>query len=380
MRNIQVNVPPWCPFCGQNVEKPGFPEERKMMEFPLGRCQCGAVYVSDPTGFNIGAAMIECLVHACGGNWDLAWELLPEEDYLTGRIEDYDEQTHQVVETRNLDGRTVRGVLYFVRLHHDPAELVASKAPVRKSSEVTPTIEPERDPKRIKKRASKQEVQEMIETGNVDGLVDLCFDDNRTIRFMQRLLYNPEEATRWRIAHLIGQVCGRVSTRKPGMVSDLLHRLFEACADSASASWGAVETIGSIIAARPDIFGSFTRYLLGVVADVSTRSQIVWALGTIAEHRPDLIRELPFYKLFGLLDHPDPDLRACAIRLLGRIRAKEVIRRIREMIDDTTPVVIYEQGQPVKTDMSRLAQEAITLIEEQGEKNGDGKEPTSTDH
>lgn len=365
MKNINLKMPPWCPFCQQNVERPQLPKERHMSEFPVGRCQCGAVYVSDPTGFNVGAAMIDCLVHACSGNWDLAWDLLPDEDYLTGRIEDYDEQTHQVVETRNLNGRTVKGILYFVRLHHDLGEISSAKSSGLPSTKKSPPIEPKRDPKRIKKRANKVQVKEMVESRDVDGLVDLCLDDKRTIRFMQRLLYDPDEEKRWNTAHVIGVVCGRVSTLQPGMVSDLLHRLFEACADSASANYGAVETIGSIIAAHPDIYGAFTQHLLRVVADDSMRLQIIWALGTIAEPRPDLIRRLPFYKLFGFLDSTDPLVRGCAVRLFGRIRAGEVASRIRAMLVETTPVVLYEQGRPMKTSIGRLAQEALTLIEKQ---------------
>ncbi len=56
----------------------------------LGRCQCGAVYASDETGHNVGAAMVEALVYACNDDWDLAWSLVPEDDYLTGRLENYD--------------------------------------------------------------------------------------------------------------------------------------------------------------------------------------------------------------------------------------------------------------------------------------------------
>jgi hypothetical protein len=123
MAKTTLKTRPWCPFCGQNVGRPGYPDKRKLGEFAMGNCECGAVYASDPSGFNIGAAIVECLVHACDDNWDLAWDLLPEQDYLTGRIEDYDEVTHQVVETRNLDGRIIRGVLYFIRLQESVADL-----------------------------------------------------------------------------------------------------------------------------------------------------------------------------------------------------------------------------------------------------------------
>ena len=179
---------------------------------------------------------------------------------------------------------------------------------------------------------------------------------------MQRLLYEPDEAKRWRIAHVIGEVCGRVSSRKPGLVSGLLHRMFDACSDSASANWGAIEAIGSIIAARPDIFGAFTRYLLNYGGDGSMSVPVVWALGTIAEKRPDLIRSTPFYKLFGLLNSPDAAIRGHMLRLLGRIRAQEVQGRIEEMQNEIQPVVIFEKGLPVKTDIGKLAREASALI------------------
>jgi len=369
MRNIDLKVSPWCPLCGQSVEKPQPPEARRLGEFPVGLCQCGAVYTSDATGHNIGSAMIDALVHACNDNWDLAWELLPEEDYLTGRIENYDEQTHQVVETRNLDGRTIRGVLYFIRLHQHVAEVVAEKKPGPQPVKSPLAVEPARDPKRVRKRADKVAVKNMVADRDIDGLVDLSLDDKRTIRFLQRLLYEPDEAKRWQTAYVIGAVCARVSTLKPGMVSDLLHRLFEACADSASTSWGAVEAIGSIIAGRPDIFGFFVKHLLGFLSDEVMRIQVIWALGAVAEQSPETIRKLPFYHLFDFLSSPDPLLRACSLRLLGRIRAREVLSRIEEMKAEETVIIIYEEGRPVQTTIGHLAREAAALINEQQKEN-----------
>ena len=344
-----------------------------MGEFALGSCPCGAVYASDPTGFNVGSLIVECLVHACGDDWDLAWELLPDEDYLTGRIEDYDEQTHQVVETRNLDGRIIRGILYFIRLQAHVAEVVAKQngKSAAASSGAQPAaakkIEASPDPKRVKKKAKKALVIELVEMRDADGLVSLCFDDKNTLRMMNRFLYEPDDEKRWKIINLIGEVCSRVATRKPGMVSDFLHILFESCSDSAASNWGAVETIGSIIAGRPDIYGSFTRHLLSYIGDPSTQVHVLWALGSIAENRPDMVRNTPFYQMFGLLNSPDSDVQAHMLRLLGRIRATEVAERIKTLENNTVPVTIYENGLPVKTDIGTLAKEAMGLITKQGE-------------
>ena len=378
MARTTLKTKPWCPFCGQDVGRPQYPDKRKLGEFSLGSCGCGAVYASDPSGFNIGAAIVECLVHACGDNWELAWDLLPEQDYLTGRIEDYDEVTHQVVETRNLDGRIIRGVLYFIRLQENVTNLTAStkekdsSAAAKSFASVKKIQEKSEGPtKREKKKANKNLVRDMVQNRDADGLVALCFDDKKTLRLLQRQLYEPDEAKRWAIASFIGEVCSRVAMRKPGMVSDLLHLLFEACSDSAASNWGAVETIGSIIAARPDIYGSFTRHLLAYIGDPSTRAQVLWALGTIAEKRPDLVRNTSFYQLIGLLDSPVAAVKGYMVRLLGRLQAKEVAGRIRALQDDTTMLIIYENGLPVKTDLGTLAKEAMQLIEAEGEKESE---------
>jgi hypothetical protein len=228
-------------------------------------------------------------------------------------------------------------------------------------------IEPERDPKRKKQRADKKLVRELALAKKIDALVDLTFDDIRTLRFLQRLLYDPDERHRWLTAHLLGQVCARLSTRQPGPVSDLLHRMFEASSDSASTNWGLIESIGAIIAARADIFGAFTRHLLPYARDPATRIAALWGLGTIARQRPDLIRNTSFFQLLPLLDHDEPAVRGHMLRLLGRITAKEAAGAIEKAKDDESELIIYEEGEPHATTVGQLAREALAIIRPQGE-------------
>ncbi|RPH38505.1 MAG: PBS lyase [Desulfobulbaceae bacterium] len=372
MSQGSIKKRPWCPFCGLKVARATEAVTRKLTEFPVGNCQCGAVYSCDPTGHNIGAAMVETLVYACGENWDLAWELMPEDDYLTGRIENYDEVTHQVIDIKNIDGRPVRGVLYFVRLHADMSDLAKrlkdkKEARIPAGDDVLPepervVIEPAPDKKRLRQKATKQGVRQLVDNGDIDALVRLCFDDRKTLRLMQRLLYEPLDDNRWKIAWVIGQVSGRVASREPGQVSELLHRLFEACSDSAATPWGMVETIGCIISNRPDIFGAFTRYLLKYLGEDSTRVQVLWALAEIARKRPDLIRDTPFYNLFHFLQHPDPRVRGQIARLFGRIKATEVVLQLMSLNDDFAELTIWENGEIVRTTVAAEAAKAVTAI------------------
>ncbi|PID76458.1 MAG: PBS lyase [Deltaproteobacteria bacterium] len=362
---------PWCPFCGQKVGRPSDAHERRMREFPVGRCQCGAVYSSDATGHNVGAALVETLIFACGNNSDLAWELLPEDDYLTGRVEDYDELTHQIVDTKNIDGRPVRGVLYFVRLHTEMAEL-SERLKQKKDEQVrelspeferaVPDVEPAPAKGRKKQKANKRLVRELVDREDMDALVALCFDDRKTLRLFQRMLYEPIEEKRWRIAWLIGRVCKRVSTRDPGQVSELVHRMFEACSDSAATPWGMLETIGYIVSGRPDIFGAFTRYILNYMGEPSTQMQVVWALGQIARSRPDLVRDTPFFNMFHFLRHPDPAIRGHVAILLGRIKASEVAFQLMELGQDQAEFATWEDGSQLNTTVAAEAKKAVALI------------------
>ncbi|BDD86105.1 DVU0298 family protein [Desulfofustis limnaeus] len=364
---------PWCPFCGQTVAPAADLPNRKMTEFNVGRCQCGAVYSCDPTGHNIGAALVETLVYACGDNSDLAWELLPEEDYLTGRIENYDEHTHQVITAGTMEGRSVRGVLYFVRLHREISE-IAERLRQKKDETVAsvsaatgfsaPPEEPLPRADRERRRADKKLVRHLAEMGDEDGLVALCLDDRKALRLLQRLLYDGDSDNRWRTAMLVGRVSSRVATRDPGQVSELLHRLFEAGYDSAATPWGMIETIGAVVAARPDIFGAFTQYLPGFIGNESTRVQAIWALGEIAGKRPDLVRKLPFYGLFPMLQHEQAEVRGQTARLLGRLGATEASMQLLGLHNDQDGLVIWEDGTPVPTTVAEQAAKAMEKIQQ----------------
>ncbi len=373
MRKASDRVRPWCPFCGQNVGKPVEPVNRKMDEFLLGECQCGAVYTSDPTGFNVGSAMVECMVAACDDNADLAFDLDPDEDYISDRIDHYNEVDHYVYESGTTDGRMIRGVLYFIRLTKDIDKLSKKLGGFKKdksenikytaiSSFVPPEMEPLPETKGKQARVNKKEVENWVKNGDIDSLVKAGMDNSRTIRFIQRLLYNPSEEERFQIAYIMGQVCRRISTRKPGHVSDLLHRMYESVSDSAATHWGVFESIGYVISLRADIFGAFARHLLLHRNTADSRVNVLWALGTIAENSPEVIRESPIYAVFDMVNHEDPATRGHAVRLFGRINAIEVRSQIEALVDDEAPLTVYEKGLPLKTTVGTLAKEALSTM------------------
>jgi hypothetical protein len=126
--------------------------------------------------------------------------------------------------------------------------------------------------------------------------------------------------------------------------------------------WGMVEAIGAIIAARPDIYGAFTRHLLNFMGDAGTQEAVLWGMGEIASVRPDLIRKTPFYSTFHFLEHENPVVRGLLVRMLGRIRANEASFQMMALQNDDSEIVIYEHGEPVRTTVAELAKEAVQNI------------------
>uniref|UniRef100_A0A7V4G6P8 PBS lyase n=1 Tax=Desulfobacca acetoxidans TaxID=60893 RepID=A0A7V4G6P8_9BACT len=107
-------MPPICPFCRQRIERP-VELDGLWFEFDGGVCSCGAHYTLDPTARNGGAVMLQALVQACGGDWDLALTKAPGVDYEEGFLGRYNALTHRV-------GGKAFGTIYFIRLLSRPGE------------------------------------------------------------------------------------------------------------------------------------------------------------------------------------------------------------------------------------------------------------------
>lgn len=70
-----------CPFCEEPVGALQEITARFGNTFSGGTCSCGAVFVYDGSGHNLGEAYVDALAYACGNDYDKAWSLVPDKDY-----------------------------------------------------------------------------------------------------------------------------------------------------------------------------------------------------------------------------------------------------------------------------------------------------------
>lgn len=354
---------PRCPFCGIPVTRPSEPTTRMPVEMPVGVCSCGAVYACDETGHNLGAAMLEALMYACGLDADLASGLLPEDDYLQEIVERYDFVSHLIVPGGALEGRRVRGALFFIRLHEDVQEVtrpVADRIISRQGQALCPETSAEPRPATAR-GLTKGQVEALIDHYDVDAALKAAPGDRKLVRNLQRLLYSGDALSRKRAADILGRVCGVVAGKNPGAVSRLLQTLFTAVSDTAAFTWGAFEAIGEIIRNNPALFGPYVSYLSPYLADETRIPQVVEAMGRVAEANPELLQK-PASQMVHLLDHPDPVVRGNAARLLGLTGFRDGAARLERLLGDKGRLNLYDRGCIRELSVGDLAAEALERL------------------
>jgi hypothetical protein len=351
---------PTCPFCGFYINKPEELHNGMPHEMPLGACKCGAVYSCDETGHNLGRAMIDALLFACNGDWDLAWDLLPEDDYITTQIERYDYPGHLIVKSGAYEGRNVTGVLYFIRLHDDVLE-VTEEGFRRKLGKKPKTPNNKKEKENDRGRLTKEEVERLVSEYDIEGIIKAAGREKKIIPYLQRLLYSADDLTRTRAAEAMGKATAVIAEHDPGVVKKLIKNLFIAITDTAASSWGAIETIGQIISSTPGLYASYTPQLYPFMSDKALLPNVLRALSLITAAAPEPFNKIRF-SIISLLKEKEAEILASAAMILGNLRVKEALSDIMILKSDMREVSIYEGGYFKKMTLDEIVGSVIIII------------------
>jgi HEAT repeat protein len=351
----EMGTRPMCPFCGLPVERPS----ERPGEMAVGACPCGAAYACDETGHSLGTAMIEALVFACG-DWDAAWELQPDQDYMEARLEHYDLSSHQLIPRGVSGGRRISGVLYFVKLRKEDSAAALGRTGESMPEPVVPRAI-HSTPSGQRKSLTKRDVEQLVSAYDLNEIEAAAHYDKKIIRFLQRLLYSGDVQMRKRAAEALGRTSSVVCETDPGVVARLLQGLYTSLLDTASSSWGAFDAIGEIIFQRPDLFAGYIPQLFQFLTDPKKRGETLEALSRIALVKPDLIRKITFH-FIGLLQDPDPQVRGRAAHLLGLLKAHEAREDLSRLLEETDEVEIYANGVVLKQTVGHLASQALEKV------------------
>lgn len=347
-----------CPFCSLPVEKPKELKTRKPGEMPVGLCSCGAAYACDETGHNLGGAQIEALLFSCNMDWDLAWDLVADEDFKQEIVENYDLNTHLVIPSGTYEGRKINGALLFIRVDKEVREVTEEGARKRLKEAVVKKPARKTSPA---ERLSKKQIEEKVKAYDVNAILEAVSGDHKILRYLQRLLYSGDSLFRHRAAEILGRACAIMGDEDPGIVSKLLQGLFYSLTDTAAFPLGAFEAIGEIIRWRPDLYGGYASQLYQYMADPTRKTEALKTLGRISKTKGSFLRKHTFH-FFPFLEDPDPSVRGYAAWLMGNLGAFEAKKDLEKLLGESHEIEIYEKGQLQKISVGRVAEEALKKI------------------
>lgn len=216
-----------CLFCGRII----FPPQRKMTDAGdviYGKCECGAIYVCDPTGHNQGQALVDAMLLISpegidniefGTNFDM-------------KEHDYDWKTHRYLYVKQ---GLFTGKLFFIK---------ALEGGV---------VKPEMSEK-IK--LSKKDFIAIIEKREFEKIQKFALQNKNAIGWTISLSYDKENLISWKAVEAMGYIAkAYIEAGDTETLRNTIRKLLWSMTDESGAiGWRAAELIGEIVYAEPKQF------------------------------------------------------------------------------------------------------------------------------
>lgn len=213
------------------------------------------------------------------------------------------------------------------------------------------------------------------------------------------LLLDPDELVRWRSVEAFGRAVARLADspeqagpalggleQARGILRQCLWRLNE---ESGGLGWGAPEALGESLARHPRLAGEFHRMLASYVREetggegnylehVPLRRGVFWALGRLAQVRPELLRAEAPALLAGLAEADAANRGLCA-RALGLVFAgqggpPEVAQALSALGDDPACFELFQDGELTRPTVGQAARQALERIAPAGAESAENPE------
>jgi hypothetical protein len=311
-----------------------------------GKCICGAVYVCDPTGHNTGEAYMEALAMA-KGDWDIG-RMDENMDYQTVDM-DYDLKNHMRLYSAGI-GET-RGKLIFVKLkRHDVQQSQSVEIPSK-----TASVSEDRG----KKGDLKERIKNALSARSYAEITDMARRDKGVIRRLLSLAYDKDDVIGWRAIEAIGSVAGELSKERIDIIRDTIRRLLWSMGEeSGGIGWSAAEMLGEIIRSNPDEFSDIIPIVWSFRDEEMFRAGTIWAMGRIAEVRPDMV-DFILNDLSPMLADGNPFVRGYAVWVVGVFKAQSLLPDAQKLLSDQSIINFYRNGELIKMSVGEIVKEAI---------------------
>ncbi|MCX7988981.1 MAG: hypothetical protein N2647_06035 [Thermodesulfovibrio sp.] len=313
---------PTCLFCGRIIDPPE-DTNTNFGEIMYGKCQCGAIYVCEPTGHNQGEALVNAMMLASpegienielGVNYEL-------------RDKAYDCRTHQYVYLKN---QLFSGRLFFIK----PVTEIIKRAIKEKL------------------KISKKDFLCLLEEESFEQIEKVSLNNLNVFGWLISLSYDKENPMSWKAIMAMGHVAkAYVEAEEIEPLRNTIRKLLWSMTDeSGGIGWRAAELIGEIIYAKPSLFKDIIPILWSQREEESFLESVLRSMIKLSNkiNLLDYI-EIEETELKNLLNHENDEIKALTAILIFKTKSKVPVS---EDIKNTL-LSVYSKGNVIKVKTSK---------------------------
>lgn len=139
--------------------------------------------------------------------------------------------------------------------------------------------------------------------------------------------------------------------------------------ESGGIGWGCPEAMGEIMASHEGMAKEYTPILVSLIrADGNLLDHeallrgALWGVGRLAQARPHLLKDSVPY-LTPYLEFPNAVFRGFAAWALGPLSASSASLQLRSLLNDSSEIPLYKEGQLKYYTVAELAAQALFVAE-----------------
>ena len=165
----------------------------------------------------------------------------------------------------------------------------------------------------------KKTLRDALANNDIASTTSLASQDRRVLSQLVRLAYDKETLVGWRAIMAIGLAAREMIPTDLDFLRETCRKLIWSLSDeSGGIGWSAPEILGEIVSADPKRFKDFIPLIASVyeIEEDVFRGGVLFALGRIAEHAPELAA--PYQKIIiSSLADTDPIVKVRGLELVG---------------------------------------------------------------
>ncbi|MDP3049609.1 MAG: HEAT repeat domain-containing protein [Thermodesulfovibrionales bacterium] len=208
----------------------------------------------------------------------------------------------------------------------------------------------------------KSEIKRLLAEKRYEELLSLSDSENKLLKALISLTYDKKDILCWRAIEAIGIVSKEISRASPDIVRNLVGRLLWMIRDeSGGIGWSSPEMLGEIVRNNPDSFSDIAPIIVSFLDEDMLAEGVLWAVGRIGEGRPEMVRDaVP--RVIPYLQSSDNTKRGIAAWALGILCVKEAEARLKELINDSSEIIIYDKSDLQAKTVGEIAMESLARI------------------